>query len=351
MMHMPVPQKGDIESTQKVSEFYQTIAKDLVSTHPTDLHDLRNKCVRLHTLESEISNLERTLDIKIPALDFLSHLDYKGQWVIKLGETQIKLKGMDLKFEIVASPQCEEGHFKGEVTCSLIIKDTHIRLSEIYIKRVKRDNPLKNYLKGIEPPKDLMEAENYQLQIKTCFAELTFIHDTVTGDFPLQRLMLQIAIEIFLKDPSKVLTIIPKSGWNSIVDMAAGFSVSTATPAIYEKMTQDFKVARAYGKLFSFRPNSWNYAKQIQIFKDPNQEFTTLLVKPYNSEKPEDASKVLYQPCLVDFSLDSPPVTWESIIEKQPLISLKGFPLLPLNWSPQKNLLSPSKKIYRMISF
>jgi hypothetical protein len=336
------------EQAFQISKHYLHIAFQLATSSTPNLPDLRNKCLRLQTLETELSKLEMGFSIKLPALDFLSNPIYRGKWIIPMGDTSICIKGVNTSISIIAYPKIEGRMYRADgFKCALITKQTHMPLSEMLVHRIWRNADGKDVSERSLSPKQLLQLEMYKLQCAMSISELSLMHIPETGDFPLQRLMLQIAVEIFMHDPAQVLEIIPCDSWNTTVDAAGGFTFKSE----YSREIQEqFKNARAKGKLFAERSKS-HKVKNIELKKYPLLRFQTQFVKPATNETASEPSSGFLEPVLVDFSIDKPPIIWEEMIAQSPLLNLNKSFQLPIFWSSTQDYLNPSKKISFLSAF
>lgn len=332
----------------RISNIYLSVATELVKEKPANLQDLRDKCLRLKVLENELHVIELALKKKMPVLNFLSKRDYIGSWRIKLGQSQAVMKGKTRKLDILAYPKSLDGNPKESLCCALVEQSSQQCLSEIHIQRVWRGKNGRDETESTSRPQELIKGKKYKLLVTPHFCELELMHDASTGDFPLQRLLLQLAVEIFRQDPAEVLVIKRSNGWNSTVDLAAGFFFASDHDNEIKKQLQ---TARTAGKLFSLRSNSNYYAKNSLLLKDRGHEFGTQFVKPHADINTEIASSKLFVPALVDFCLQSLPVSWEDIIAQKPLLTIQPNPQLPLYWSSLYLQLSSSEKVKGLLGY
>lgn len=350
------------EKVNKLIRLQDHIATELYyepfnSLYP--LQDLRDRCLRLQTLEEERTSLTHAMKASRGSYnDFLSKLRWVERvfffvisWVhswsqksytveleiselpasfkslnergVKFSETKITFQGREIPVEIKARfGSWNEKTFSKRTIFALHQKDDPSMLGCFGIEKrwthIKPDGHSdQRYSEGVvNAGKDMGNLENPRLYIQY-FENNRFGQDSTNGDRPIMRLLTQIAVEIFQLEAVNALEI-GSNRSDADVYFAGGFASSYGGGRA-NRIKPDIQKAREENKLFPAIAARNLGGFDVYIGKSPSNPLTHFVTK---NEKDQE------QPAMVDFDFDHPPITWEEQIKAHRLLPEKG-PILP----------------------
>jgi hypothetical protein len=149
--------------------------------------------------------------------------------------------------------------------------------------------------------------------------------DTKTGNWPVLRLLIQVAVEIFMREPESQLVIrsdCMNYSYNASVCIAGGFIVNPP----YSYLTAIFKEAlsrgRTAGRLFypPGCPFGLGQSFEAVLNKNPSYQPTQFVTKEQDG---------IERPAFVDFNSPSHLISWEQQIQNNRLLPNTQGPVLP----------------------
>ncbi len=327
-----------VQDTTKVLKDLLQQPKD--PKHP--IHDYRNRLVRIIFLQKQIMNFyqvmhveysrniragiswnERVMNLwaELQSLKTIVKpevcLDHK-QFVMDLGSTTILVNGQTMPIKIQAKPKASETQL-----CISLLDGNRKECGRMQIYRAWYENKKasSNASKAILEEEELLFSDSNPkyllLHVKNVNA--ASLVNAKTGDRPLLRLITQVAVEIFARDPAQGLTI------NSVYDHADVYAfMGLGGDKDFRNVKARVLEYRAFsGRWFPAPEDQGAYFLSMHKL-DYSKEHQTQYFKIMNKNKGSEPAWVEYNP--------NETLTWEQYIERQPVLNAFTEPLFWPKW-------------------